>query len=74
MSRKPLSAKNSDYGRPPGNDHEAKAKPKRRDRVCFRILDRPSLIAQLNVILKDTEGTHAPMKLIEDDLLRPTVS
>lgn len=74
MSRKPLSARNTDFGRPPGPGGEAmKPKPKR-ERGNLRVLDRPSIISQLAVILSNAEDTLGPLKVVEEDLLKPTVS
>ena len=74
MSRKPLSAKNYDYGPPrPGNE-VVKSKPRKRD--PFPILNKSSLVAHINQLLKDTETSIAAMKqpLVEEELSNPTVS
>lgn len=76
MSRKPLSVRNSDNPsrRPPGGaGGDAKAKVKK-VRSYFPILDRPTLVSQLNLILKDCVSSHGSAKLVEDDLKEPTVS
>ena len=50
-----------------------KPKPKR-ERGNLRVLDRPSIISQLAVILSNAEDTLGPLKVVEEDLLKPTVS
>lgn len=69
MSRKPLSVRNSENPRRPGNPLK-----KKKIRSNFPILDRPTIVSQLNLILKDVISSYGPAKLTEDDLKSPTVS
>lgn len=67
--RYPLAEKVNTQG--PGNPHRPPGDPgKARKRACFRVLDKPTLKTQLNLILK-TEGSQA---LTEDDLQKASVS
>ena len=69
-SRRPLSVRNSENpGRPPGGEA---IKPKKR-RSPFPLLDRATLLVELNMILKESMS-HGYVKVSEEDLKEPTVS
>lgn len=66
--RKPLSMRNSeDSSRP----NVMKAK---KMRSHYPVLDRPTIVSQLNIVLQDSAGRTGPAKIVEEDLKEPTVS
>lgn len=68
--RKPLSVRNSED---PGRRRPNAAKGKKA-RPHYLVLDRPTIVSQLNMVLKDSLGGIGPAKISEEDLKEPTVS
>ena len=68
--RKPLSVRNSED---PGHRKPNAGKGKKA-RPHYLVLDRPTIVSQLNIVLKDSVGGIGPAKISEEDLKDPTVS
>ena len=65
-SRKPLGPRNRDMGRDPG-------KPTKKERYRFALLNKASLVEQVNMILGQMDASMPRMTLTEEDISNPTV-